>query len=125
MSTARDLPKIAFKDKQDSWQRNEDSKYVLTADNINEIKHVVNSLSDEIGNSIKFSDVYGELRVQVPSDLEGRKKYNLEIQISDDPAFSSIAASASFIDSPSLFSEFKNGKWTKINASTGITRKSQ
>ena len=125
MSTERDLPKIAFKDKQDSWQRNEDSKYVLTADNINEIKHVVNSLSDEIGNSIKFSDVYGELRVQVPSDLEGRKKYNLEIQISDDPAFSSIAASASFIDSPSLFSEFKNGKWTKINASTGITRKSQ
>lgn len=125
MSTERDLPKIAFKDKQDSWQRNEDSKYVLTADNINEIKHVVNSLSDEIGNSIKFSDVYGELRVQVPSDLEGRKKYNLEIQISDDPTFSSIAASASFIDSPSLFSEFKNGKWTKINASTGITRKSQ
>lgn len=125
MSTARDLPKITFKDKQDSWQRNEDSKYVLTADNINEIKNVVNSLSDEIGNSIKFSDVYGELRVQVPSDLEGRKKYNLEIQISDDPAFSSIAASASFIDSPSLFSEFKNGKWTKINASTGITRKSQ
>lgn len=125
MSNTRDLPKIAFKDKQDSWQRNEDSKYVLTADNINEIKHVVNSLSDEIGNSIKFSDVYGELRVQVPSDLEGRKKYNLEIQISDDPAFSSIAASASFIDSPSLFSEFKNGEWTKINASTGITRKSQ
>lgn len=125
MSTERDLPKIVFKDKQDSWQRNEDSKYVLTADNINEIKNVVNSLSDEIGNSIKFSDVYGELRVQVPSDLEGRKKYNLEIQISDDPTFSSIAASASFIDSPSLFSEFKNGKWTKINASTGITRKSQ
>ena len=125
MSTTRDLPKITFNDKQDSWQRSEDSRYVLTAGNINEIKNVVNALSDEIGSSIKFSDVYGELRIQVPNDLENEKKYNLEIQISDTPAFSSIVASANFLNDPSLFSEFKNGKWTVINSSTGITRKSQ
>lgn len=117
MSTFRELPKITFKNKEDSWKRNENSKYILTAANINEIKEVVNALSDEIGESVKFSDIYGELRLQVPNDLMMERNYDIEVEISTDSQFSTIAASVKYSESPELFKTFNNGKWVAIPSS--------
>ncbi len=37
--------KITFEDKLDSWEWDKDEKYRLTAANVNEIKEVVNNIS--------------------------------------------------------------------------------
>mgnify|MGYP007037129645 CR=1 FL=1 len=50
--------KITFQDKEDSTIINSESKYVLTAENINEIKEVVNNLSDELANRLRFNHIF-------------------------------------------------------------------
>lgn len=78
--------KITFPDKEDSWALSQNSKYVLTAENVNEIKRVVNGISTEIEGMNMFSDIFRFVRVIVP-DLLNQCQYSLEIEMSADASF--------------------------------------
>ena len=62
--------RITFNDKEDSTILNPDSKYVLTASNINEIKEVVNNLSDELDNRLRFNHIFKYCRFNIPNSLK-------------------------------------------------------
>ena len=65
-----DFPKIEFPDKKDSWNLNSDSRYVLTAENVNEIKRVVNSLSGIFLKQLTFDEVHSYIRIRNPKQSD-------------------------------------------------------
>ena len=73
MSKAKTFPKIEFDDKIDSWSLGKGSPYVLSAKDVNEIKSVVNSLSQKLEDSVTFADLYAELRLKLPGTVTPRK----------------------------------------------------
>ena len=108
--------KIEFDDKEDSWILNSNSKYVLTADNVNEIKNVVNNISLELENMNLFSSIYKYVRIVLPSEFAMNAEYICEIELSSDPAFEDRQSTVSFTSesASSRFKIFKNGQWTNI-----------
>lgn len=111
------FPKITFNDKADSWELNSDSKYIITADNINEIKRVVNELSDSLSDALVFADVYSYLRIEVPRDLDEESLYDIEIDISTSKEFTDNS-SIKLSQNASLFYIFDNDKWMPLNLSS-------
>ena len=109
-----DLPKINFNDKADSWELNNESKYVLTAKNINEIKKVVNELSNELSESLSFSDVYAYLRIEIPNNLTFGYNYDMQIDISENKEFSDIY-SLKLSTNTERFFIFEKSIWKPFN----------
>ena len=75
------LKKITFDDKLSSLMI--DSKYVITADNINEIKRVVNSLVDALDYLQNIKNMCKYISVTLPETLENTK-YKFEIGYLND-----------------------------------------
>lgn len=75
--------KITFDDKADVNELiSGDSRYILNADNVNEIKDVVNSLSDLLSGILTFSRFFKYFRLNVPKNLMKECPYSFEIQLS-------------------------------------------
>ena len=118
------LAKILFNDKEDLININANSKNVLTAENINEIKSVVNSLIDDYATVLTYDQIFKYIRFNVPKGLVKNQFYSLKIQLSEDPNFSNIKEIVCYPtltpgeslyelenDSSSAFSVFKNNVW--------------
>lgn len=111
--------KISFLDKQNLNEVNENERYVLTAENVNEIKSVVNELSELLANRLVWSDFFKYIHFKIPSGLKsGEKdviKYTLKIQLSDKQDFltyNEINLSDDF-EEP-IVTIFKNDKWISV-----------
>ena len=102
--------KITFNNKEDSVIINSDSKFVLTAENINEIKSVVNNLSDELDRRLRFNEVFKYAKFNVPKTLTDNCQYIFEVELSDSPDFNDPIVLNS-IDTFNKFNIFENGKW--------------
>ena len=102
--------KITFNNKEDSVIINSDSKFVLTAENINEIKSVVNNLSDELDRRLRFNEVFKYAKFNVPKTLTDNCQYIFEVELSDNPDFNDPIVLNS-IDTFNKFNIFENGKW--------------
>ena len=118
------LTKILFNDKEDLININADSKYVLTASNVNEIKDIVNSLIDEYDSILTYDQIFKYIRFNVPKDLIKNQFYSLKIQLSSEPEFLNIKEIVCYPslslgetlyeneeDNNSIFSIFKNNIW--------------
>ena len=106
--------KITFQDKQDSWVLNNNSKYVLTAGNVNEIKEVVDNISDTIGGLNLFSDVYKYARFIIPI-LNEACEYELQIEIATNEGFSDPLTISS-VDNANLFYIFDGEDWKSFSS---------
>lgn len=84
------LNKISFNDKEDFVNYNEDSKYILTAANVNEIKNVVNDLIDEFSNILTYEQIFKYIRFNVPNNLAKNQFYSLKIQLSENSDFLNV-----------------------------------
>lgn len=118
------LTKILFNDKEDLVNINADSKYVLTASNINEIKDVVNNIIDNFNEILTFDKFFKYIRFNIPKGLIKNQFYSLKIQLSKDPDFLDIKEIICYPtitlgessyelenDNTSIFSIFKNDIW--------------
>lgn len=115
--------KITFENKEDSINLNPDSRYILTANDINEIKEVVNKLSDELDNRLKFNHVFKFSRFNIPSTLKSGYNYNFIFELSDDINFeTNVVSFNSYSDNYSLFSIFENGTWKQFQKNQFITK---
>jgi hypothetical protein len=114
--------KITFQDKEDSTIINSESKYVLTAENINEIKEVVNNLSDELANRLRFNHIFKFTRFNVPNTLKDDCNYTFKFELSNDPSFSKNIRTITLKNDFSIFSIFENNKWVKLNSARTITK---
>lgn len=83
---SNDNPKITFNNKQDSYILNQNSRFVLTADNVNEIKNVVNALSDKLSNVGKFSHIFKYIRFALPT-LNDNSNYDFIVELADNEKF--------------------------------------
>ena len=62
--------KIEFNDKQNSILYNDtNEKFLLTAENVNEIKEVVNNLSDSLSSYVSESAILKYLTFIIPKSL--------------------------------------------------------
>ena len=115
--TPADL-KITFEDKIDSWALSAQRDFMLTAGDINEIKRVVNSISDEIQGADNFSGIYRNARFVLPSVIPGDESIDFELQMSSDPLFQDEASTASMkvSDDLSKVEKFENGAWRSVNS---------
>lgn len=91
----KNLSKIRFDSKVKNWLLT-DSPYVITTDEINEIKDVVNLLIDEVANVFTFADVCKWAIIKVPKQPSQKI---LRIDIADNE---------SFANSQSYYSTFEN-----------------
>lgn len=112
--------KITFNDKEDSVLLNSDSKFVLTAANINEIKEVVNNLSDELDKRLRFNQVFKYLKFNVPSTLKDNCNYSFEFELSENENFENSIL-FSLINDFQKFSIFENNNWNILTSKKFIT----
>jgi hypothetical protein len=110
--------RITFNDKEDSTILNPDSKYVLTASNINEIKEVVNNLSDELDNRLRFNHIFKYCRFNIPNSLKTDCDYSFEFEISDDKNFENNVTTITLKDNFSKFEKFEKGQWIVLTSDT-------
>ena len=111
--------KITFNNKEDSVIINSDSKFVLTAENINEIKDVVNNLSDELDRRLRFNEVFKYAKFNVPKTLTDNCQYIFEVELSDNPDFNDPIVLNS-IDTFNKFNIFENEKWVVFTSNRYI-----
>lgn len=107
--------KIEFNDKKNSVLYNEiNEKYLLTAENINEIKEVVNNLSDSLSSYVKDVDVLKYLTFIIPTTLDEECEYSFELEISTELNFPNNSIKTkkyTLSNNYSQFSIFRNGVW--------------
>lgn len=119
--------KILFNDKEDLININNDSKYVLTAENINEIKDVVNSIVDDYNDILTYDSFFKYIRFNVPKGLIKNQFYSLKIQLSKNQSFLNIKEIICYptlslgenfyneeIDASSIFGIFKDNVWKSV-----------
>lgn len=107
--------KITFNDKQNSiLYNNINDKYLLTAENINEIKNTVNNLSDSLSSYVKSSDILKYLTFIIPKSFNENCEYSFKLQISTNFNFNNFIE-FSLTENSSNFKIFKNGIWTNIS----------
>ena len=109
------LKRISFADKDDSVLLNSNSKFVLTADNVNEIKSVVNNLCDEVENRLRFNQVFKYAKFNVPSTLKDGCSYTFEFELSEDSSFEKSVA-FTLENNFSKFSIFENNVWNDLTS---------
>lgn len=107
--------KITFDNKEDSVIINSDSKFVLTAANINEIKEVVNNLSDEIDNRLHFNQIFKYSKFNVPSTLKEGCTYTFELELSENEDFTD-SVKFSLENNFEKFSIFENNIWKNFTS---------
>jgi hypothetical protein len=113
------LKRINFADKDDSVSLNSNSKFVLTANNINEIKSVVNNLCDEVENRLRFNQIFKYTKFNVPSTLKENCNYTFEFELSESPDFENSVAFTLENDF-SKFSIFENDIWNNLDSNRKI-----
>jgi hypothetical protein len=109
------LKRISFPDKDDSVLLNSNSKFVLTADNVNEIKAVVNNLCEEVENRLRFNQVFKYAKFNVPSTLKEGCSYTFEFELSEDSTFENVIT-FSLENNFSKFSIFENNVWNDLSS---------
>jgi hypothetical protein len=116
--------KIEFENKEDSWLLNSNSKYVLTAANINEIKEVVNNISTELESMDLFSSLYKYVRIIIPDGFANGISYECIIEMSSDmnfPQNNELTKSLSSKTDTEKFRIFNNGVWAQLQNSGKLT----
>lgn len=130
------LKKITFENKEDIVNLNSDSKFVLTASNVNEIKDVVNSLSDDLDNRITISEIFRYFRFNIPIGLDWHNNsfYIIKLELSKFNDFSNVIEincapniqrfedyyennyrSFPEVNNETYFKVFKNGSWKNVS----------
>ena len=72
------MKKIEFENKQNSLDIN--GKYVISSNDINEIKLVVNSLiTDIVDEEFKINSLFRYLRIQLPKNIGADKNFSLNV----------------------------------------------
>ena len=77
--------KITFTNKISNLKIN--SPYVISANNINEIKRVVNNISDISNLKISGNELFKFISIYIPKTLDFRKIYDIEFKFSNDKSF--------------------------------------
>ena len=127
----REFDKIKFQNKEDAISLNPSSTFILTADNINEIKRVINGLSDFLSVAVDYLQIFRYFRFNIPENLMKDIPYSLDIQLSKYKNFSEVISLSglysesmeNFLDLPiseseTEFSVFKDNSWQYLSAVT-------
>ena len=106
--------KIEFNNKQNSiLYNNTNEKFLLTADNVNEIKEVVNNLSDSLSSYVSESDILKYLTFIIPKSLDENCEYSFRFNASTTLDFTNFVE-YSLSENSNNFKIFKQGIWTDI-----------
>ena len=107
--------KIEFNDKQNSILYNDtNEKFLLTADNINEIKEVVNNLSDNIIGFVNESDILKYLTFIIPISFDETCEYSFKFQVATNLNFTN-PIEYSLSGNSNNFKIFQQGIWANIS----------
>ena len=115
---------ITFDDKVDVNIRNDiPTTQILTAENINDIKRVVNQLSNELSTYIVYSDVSNCLIFKIPNSLNSNDDYSFEIDLSTSKDFdqNSNLIHYSLSNNYLNFNIFRNNVWNDCSNNEYIT----
>ena len=113
------MKRITFKEKENSVLTN--SLYILNADNINEIKLVINNLIDIFENTdFKFYDVFKFVSISAPQFYEDGE-FNLIFEFSTNETFG-FSKTISLKNNPELFYIFENGKYVNFKNKNTINK---
>lgn len=104
--------KITFADKESSLKIN--SQYVLSAPEINEIKKVINNISNEIDLQLKSSDFFKYLSIYIPQNVQNNS--DLSIIFGNNETFTnSIEIKLSTYSSRFLYFDNVSGTYKSFN----------
>ena len=113
------MKRITFKEKENSVLTN--SLYILNADNINEIKLVINNLIDIFENTdFKFYDVFKFVSISAPQFYEDGE-FNLIFEFSTNETFG-FSKTISLKNNPELFYIFEDGKYVNFKNKNTINK---
>lgn len=104
--------KIEYPNKSNAY-RVDNTTQAVTAENMNEIKEVVNNISDQLDNLNMFSDLMKYVRFVVPDFIELGEHWDFEVELSKDRSFSTKQTLKISTDK-SKFYIFKNGTWQSL-----------
>ena len=113
------MKRITFKEKENSVLTN--SLYILNADNINEIKLVINNLIDIFEKTdFKFYDVFKFVSISAPQFYEDGE-FNLIFEFSTNETFG-FSKTISLKNNPELFYIFEDGKYVNFKNKNTINK---
>ena len=120
------MKKIEFENKQNSLDIN--GKYVISSNDINEIKLVVNSLiTDIVDEEFKINSLFRYLRIQLPKNIGTDKNFSLNIIFKNEideiilNSINNIDEFLIFKDSKFInLSQYNNGVFTSIDKNSII-----
>ena len=109
------LKKITFDYKEDDNIINPSSTYIVTADNVNEIKDVVNNLVDEASGVVSPLQLFKYFRFIVPNNLLEDINYSIKFELSKNADFSQPIIQVYCNEEKNIFSKFEDGEWKSLN----------
>lgn len=120
------MKKIEFENKQNSLDIN--GKYVISSNDINEIKFVVNSLiTDIVDEEFKINSLFRYLRIQLPKNIGTDKNISLNVIFKNEidevilDSINNIDEFLIFKDSKFInLSQYNNGVFTSIDKNSII-----
>ena len=108
------INKISFEDKETSLNLN--SVFIVSANDANEIKLVVNNLIDFVNSrAVSIDKAYKYLKFGVPTNLNENESYNIIIESAEDANFSRDIHSISINSISDKFKIFENDVFVDLN----------